>query len=138
MGSRSNPEWEVKNNGKIEVASLTLMKETGINSKQTITSAIKLLIEIGFARLTREGNNRTSHMYMILLPGCVPQIQQRWRKYPERNWKSEAPKCPNSLIGVKTRFKSKTHPKEVDLAKSKELDQKNSNSLEDCTNEGGI
>ena len=138
MGSRSRPEWEIKNNGQIEVASLTLMKETGINSKQTITSSIKLLIKVGFARLTREGNNRISHMYMILLPGCVPQVQQRWRKYPEKDWEHERPKCPDSLIGVKTRFKGKTHPNKLDLDKSKELDQKNSNSLKHCTNEEDI
>ena len=138
MGSKSRPEWDVKNNGQIEVASLTLMKYTGINSKQTITSAIHQLIEVGFIRLTREGSSRITHMYKILLPNCVPQIQQRWRKYPDKNWKDELPKCPNSLVGVKTRFKSKTHPKEVDLNKSKELDQKNTNSLDNCTNEGSI
>tara|TARA_Y100001970_G_scaffold231184_1_gene287284 strand:- start:2576 stop:2986 length:411 start_codon:yes stop_codon:yes gene_type:complete len=135
VGSKSNVKWEVKNNGEIKVASITLMKFTGIDSKQTITSAIHQLIEVGLISLTREGSNRISHMYKILLPNCVPQIQQRWRKYPEKNWKDELPKCPNSLIGVKTRFKSKIHPKELDQDKSKELDQKDSISLQKKTNE---
>tara|TARA_Y100001970_G_scaffold244796_1_gene311313 strand:+ start:1791 stop:2324 length:534 start_codon:yes stop_codon:yes gene_type:complete len=122
MGRKSRPDWEIKNNGQIEVASITLMKYTGINSKQTITSAIHQLIEVGFIRLTRQGSNRITHMYKILLPDCVPTVQQRWRKYPEKNWKGELPKCPNSLVGVKTRFKSKSHPKKVDLDKSKKVD----------------
>ena len=50
---------------------------------------------------------------LSILYKAVPEFQERWRKYPEQNWKSECPKAPNKLVGKDTRFKS--HPKKVDL-----------------------
>ena len=61
--------------------------------------------------LTRVGQNKVCHKYKMLYK-VVPQNQERWRKYPEQNWKHECPKAPNNLVGKDTRFKS--HPKKVD------------------------
>ena len=46
------------------------------------------------------------------------QLEERWRKYPEQDWEHECPKTPNTLIGVKTRFKS--HPNKVDCISDKQ------------------
>ena len=55
--------------------------------------------------------NKICHMYKILYE-IVPSNQERWREYPEKNWKHECPKAPNNLVGKDTRFK--THPKDLD------------------------
>ena len=58
-----------------------------------------------------------------MLYSVVPQKDERWRKYPEKNWKHECPKAPNNLVGKNTRFKS--HPKGLDRKRNnqtKELD----------------
>ena len=58
-----------------------------------------------------------------MLYSVVPQKDERWRKYPDKNWKHECPKAPNNLVGKDTRFKS--HPKELDRKlnnQTKELD----------------
>ena len=47
-----------------------------------------------------------------MLYSVIPQKDERWRKYPDKNWKHEYPKAPNNLVGKDTRFKS--HPKELD------------------------
>ena len=80
-------------------------------SKQTCSKAIHQLIKVGFIRLTRVGENKVCHMYKILYQ-IVPQREQRWLEYPEKNWKHECPTSPNNLVGKDTRFKS--HPKELD------------------------
>ena len=48
----------------------------------------------------------------------VSQLEERWKKYPEKDWEHECPKTPNTLIGVKTRFKS--HPNKVDCISDKQ------------------
>jgi len=104
------------NNGEIEISTIKMRKSLGI-SKQTCSIAVSKLIEVGLIRLTRYGANRVCHMYKILYE-VVPQKEERWKKYPEKNWKDECPKGPNTLVGLKTRFKS--HPNKVDLNSNKQ------------------
>tara|TARA_R100000655_G_scaffold110038_1_gene167132 strand:+ start:1438 stop:1908 length:471 start_codon:yes stop_codon:yes gene_type:complete len=98
------------NNGDIKRSSVKMRIDLNI-SKQTCSKAIHQLIKVGFIRLTRVGENKVCHKYKILYE-VVPQAEQRWKKYPEQDWENECPKTPNTLVGVKTRFKS--HPKKVD------------------------
>ena len=113
-------KWIVTNNGDIEI-STTKMREKLNMSKGTCTTAIHKLIEVGLITLTRVGQNKVCHKYKMLYK-VVPQNQERWRKYPEQDWKHECPTSPNNLVGKNTRFKS--HPKELDRLtnnQSKEL-----------------
>ena len=106
---RTVRRWYPPNNGNIEISTIKMRKKLCI-SKATCTNAIHKLITVGLISLTRVGANKICHMYKILYY-VVPTIEERWRKYPEKNWNGECPKSPNNLVGVKTRFKS--HPKKV-------------------------
>ena len=101
--------WVAVNNGDIEVSTVKMRDKLNI-SKQTCSKAIHKLIKVGLIRLTREGHNKICHMYKILYE--VPQREQRWKQYPERNWKHECPTAPDSFVGKDTRFKS--HPNKLD------------------------
>lgn len=101
--------WQASNNGDIEISMVKMRKKLGI-SKATCTTAVHKLIEVGLIRLTRVGENKICHKYKILY-NVVPSKEERWRKYPEKNWKDECPKAPNNLVGIKTRFKS--HPNKL-------------------------
>ena len=101
--------WDVTNNGDIEVSTVKMRDKLGV-TKATCTNAIHLLIEVGLIRLTREGRNKICHKYKILYD-VVPTNEQRWKKYPDKNWKDECPKSPDNLVGKKTQFKS--HPNTV-------------------------
>ena len=103
-------KYYAANNGDIEISMEKMRVKLGI-SKATCTTAVHKLIEVGLIRLTRVGQNKICHKYKMLY-SVVPQKDERWRKYPEQNWKDECPKAPNNLVGKDTRFKS--HPKELD------------------------
>ena len=108
------------NNGDIEISTVKMKDKLGI-SKATCTTAVHRLIEVGLIRLTRFGQNKVCHKYKMLY-SVVPENEQRWRRYPEKNWKDECPTSPHNLVGKDTRFKS--HPKELDRIndnQSKEL-----------------
>ena len=112
--------WEAANNGEITISTVKMKDKLGI-SKATCTTAVHKLIEVGLIRLTRVGQNKICHKYKVLY-SVVQQSEERWRKYPDKNWKHECPKAPNNLVGKDTRFKS--HPKELDRIndnQSKEL-----------------
>ena len=98
------------NNGDIEISTEKMRKKLGI-SKATCTTAVHKLIEVGLIRLTRVGQNKICHKYKMLY-SVVPQKDERWRKYPEQNWKDECPTSPHNLVGKDTRFKS--HPNGLD------------------------
>ena len=118
--AKNKKDWVTVNNGEIEI-SMVKMKDKLKICKATCTSAVHKLIEVGFIRLTRVGQNKVCHKYKVLY-SVVPQNEERWRKYPDKNWKHECPKAPNNLVGKDTRFKS--HPKELDRIndnQSKEL-----------------
>ena len=132
-----NKEWKAINNGKLEVANSTFMKDLNIKGIQSVIDGKNLLIEVGLWKLTREGSANMSNMYKILYntkPGNVCRYEEeRWRKYPKKNWRHEINKKPNNLIGAKTRFKKgvsgnpkyQNHPKKIDCNKSSKIDQRN-------------
>ena len=103
-------KYYAANNGDIEISMEKMKDKLGI-CNATCTTAVHKLIEVGLIRLTRVGQNKICHKYKMLY-SVVPQKEERWRKYPEQNWKDECPKAPNNLVGKDTRFKS--HPKELD------------------------
>ena len=107
---KKKKQWMTSNNGEIEISTEKMRKKLGI-SKATCTTAVHKLNEVGLIRLTRVGQNKICHKYKMLY-SVVPQKDERWRKYPEQNWKDECPKAPNNLVGKDTRFQS--HPKELD------------------------
>ena len=103
-------KYYAANNGDIEISMVKMKDKLGI-CNATCTTAVHKLIEVGLIRLTRVGQNKICHKYKMLY-SVVPQKDERWRKYPDKNWKDECPKTPNNLVGKDTRFKS--HPKELD------------------------
>ena len=103
-------KYYAANNGDIEISMVKMKDKLGI-CNATCTTAVHKLIEVGLIRLTRVGQNKICHKYKMLY-SVVPQKDERWRKYPDKNWKDECPKAPNNLVGKDTRFKS--HPKELD------------------------
>ena len=103
-------KYYAANNGDIEISMEKMRVKLGICSA-TCTTAVHKLIEVGLIRLTRVGQNKVCHKYKMLY-SVVPQKDERWRKYPDKNWKHECPTSPNNLVGKDTRFKS--HPKELD------------------------
>ena len=110
-------KWIVSNNGSITVSTIKMKNNLQI-SKQTCSKAIHKLIEVGFIKLTRVGENKVCHKYKILYD-IVPQREERWKFYPQKNWKHECPKAPNMLVGKKTRFKS--HPNKDDHKTNKQI-----------------
>ena len=103
-------KYYAANNGDIEISMVKMKDKLGI-CNATCTTAVHKLIEVGLIRLTRVGQNKICHKYKVLY-SVVPQKDERWRKYPEQNWKDECPKAPNNLVGKDTRFKS--HPNGLD------------------------
>ena len=103
-------KYYAANNGDIEISMEKMRVKLGI-SKATCTTAVHKLIEVGLIRLTRVGQNKVCHKYKVLY-SVVSENEQRWRKYPDKNWKNECPTSPHNLVGKDTRFKS--HPKELD------------------------
>ena len=137
MRKKDKKVWVVANNGDIEISSVKMRRKLGI-SKGTCTKAIHKLIEVGLITLTRVGQNKICHKYKILYY-VVPQGQERWTKYPEKNWKHECPTSPNNLVGKKTQFK--THPKNLDRKsdnQSTKVDRTNHIGLVKCTDKGII
>ena len=43
--------------------------------------------------------------YEVLIVSGVKLQDQRWRKYPEKNWEGDIPKPKKQLVGVSTQFK---------------------------------
>ena len=107
---KNKKDWVASNNGQIEIDSAKMRKKLGI-CKATCTNGIHKLIKVGFITLTRVGGNRVCHMYKILYQ-VVLEREERWRKFPEKNWEDECPKAPDNLIGKGSRFKS--HPNKSD------------------------
>ena len=95
-------KWVAGNNGAIEISSEIMRGKLGI-VKATCTGAIHKLIEVGLIALTRVGKNKVCHKYKILYQ-VVPQREERWRKYPDSNWKHECPTSPNNLVGRNTQY----------------------------------
>ncbi len=82
----------------------------GLGSSSTYLRARNKLIEVGFIQITYRGGftKGDCNMYRILVPGRdVPDDEQRWRFYPQKNWKHEIPKEKTNQVGIKTRYTPK-------------------------------
>tara|TARA_R110002012_G_scaffold302967_2_gene504483 strand:+ start:1197 stop:1772 length:576 start_codon:yes stop_codon:yes gene_type:complete len=126
---KGKPQWVATNNGDISVATATIMKECDIRSKQSVVDNRNKLIECGFIELTQVGTYKIAHLYKLNLPTLVSSDEMKWKYYPKQNWKEDIPRSQGNLLGAKTRFKSKTSPKELDQSKSKNIDYNNGISL---------
>ena len=73
----------------------------------TYLKARNQLIEVGFIRqISRGGMCRGDRAtYKILVITMLPVNQERWRNYPEQNWKHDIPKPKKQMVGVKTQWK---------------------------------
>ena len=99
-------KWSVVNNGQLSVTQSQFVKLTGY-SKSTYIKERNRLIEHGFLKITYLGGGGSGDrsLYKILICDDVPNEEQRWRRYPQENWKNEIPKRENNLIGKKTQWK---------------------------------
>jgi len=93
------------NNGKISVTQSQFMSQFDC-VKQSYINARNLLIKVGCIKMTYRGGTGIGDMaqYKILTLKEIPDEQQRWRNYPDKNWAKEIPKAKKSLVGVSTRF----------------------------------
>ena len=137
--------YRATNNGQLNIAHKTFKRDLKTNSNGTIVTAQNHLIKVGIIKLTREGSANVSNRYKILYAGNSNQIcktsEERWRKYPEKNWESEINRKPHNLVGSKTRWKKgqcgnpnyQNHPSKVDYSQSNGVDYSNSDSLKKWT-----
>ena len=74
---------------------------------RTYLSARDKLIEVGLIKQTYRGGYGRGDMarYKLLFVDGVMLDHQRWRKYPQENWKGEIPKLKKQIVGVKTQWK---------------------------------
>ena len=95
-----------RNNGKIGFPESEFIKYYNCVS-QTYYNARDQLITNGFIKQTRQGGYGVGDysMYKLLFLQDVQPNHQRWRIYPEKNWKHEIPTSKHSVIGKDTRFK---------------------------------
>ena len=93
------------NNGEISITQSQFMSQFHC-VKQSYINARNLLIKVGCIKMTYRGGTGIGDMaqYKILTLKEIPDEQQRWRNYPDKNWAKEIPKAKKSLVGVSTRF----------------------------------
>ena len=74
--------------------------------KTTYQNARNQLIKTGCIKMTyRGGRGHGDHStYKVLTLIYVQKDHQRWKQYPDKNWKHEIPKSRNQLVGVATQF----------------------------------
>ena len=102
---KKDTNYVALNNGQIEISSLIIRQKIKMTSK-TYTLAIKKLIKVGLITLTRVGQNKQCHMIKVLYGDAVRgQQEERWRKYPNKNWEHECPDRPKNLVGKDSRWK---------------------------------
>ena len=97
------------NNGHVGFTETMFVKKK-LGSKNTYLKARNKLIEVGLIRQTYQGGMVKGNYsrYKILVPKRgVPEDEQRWRDYPEKNWKDDIPTAKNNKVGFDTRFKKK-------------------------------
>jgi len=94
------------NNGDVSLTEIQFKQMFSCTS-QTYLNARNQLIEVGMIKLTYRGGMGSGDMtkYKILALTYLPKDEQRWLKYPNRNWKSDIPKAKGLTIGKSTRFK---------------------------------
>ena len=106
--------WSSLNNGKI-VCKYEKLKEKGlINSKGSYTKAVALIVTLGFAELTQYGGSRKPHIFKVLLAPACKKSEQKWRDYPNKDWKHKIPQKNKKLKGgEKTYLKNFAKPSSV-------------------------
>ena len=94
------------NNGDVSFTVVQFRKIFGVTS-QTYFDARDKLIEVGLLKQTYRGGMCRGDMakYKVLALTHLPKVEERWRDYPNRNWKSEIPKSKGSTVGKETRWK---------------------------------
>ena len=94
------------NNGKLSFTEIQFKVRYGFCSA-TYIKARNQLIKCGFVKQTYRGGYARGDMgrYKLLIVPEVKLDNQRWRKYPEKNWESDIPKPKKQLVGVATQFK---------------------------------
>ena len=97
-GKGKNKIWI--NNGEISF-NRKEFKQTYGYSNETCQKARNLLIEVGLIKLEKSGGQGKGdmHEYSILLD-CYPKVE-RWKEYPEKDWKDEIPKYTGKSLGNK-------------------------------------
>ena len=94
------------NNGKLSFTEIQFKVRYG-SCSATYLTARNQLIKCGFIRQTYRGGYARGDMakYEVLIVSGVKLQDQRWRKYPEKNWEGDIPKPKKQLVGVATQFK---------------------------------
>ena len=94
------------NNGEVSLTEIQF-KERFKCTSQTYFNARDKLIEVGLIKLTYRGGMGRGDMtkYKILALTDLPKDEQRWLKYPGRDWISDIPKSRGLTIGKDTRWK---------------------------------
>lgn len=97
---------EMHNNGQVSFTETQYKNYFGKTSS-TYLKARNKLIEVGFIKqIYRGGNCRGDRAtYKILCADDITFDNQRWRRYPDENWKHEIPKAKKQLVGKETRWK---------------------------------
>ena len=95
------------NNGEVSFTEIQFKAMFG-SASATYLNARNQLIRVGIIRQTYRGGNCRGDMakYKILALTNLPTREERWREYPQRNWGKDIPRVKETLVGVKTRFKS--------------------------------
>ena len=103
---RKKKRWTVINNGDISFTEIDFKELTGRVSA-TYLKARNKLIEVGFIELKYRGGFGVGDRakYKLFAGTNLKKEEERWRMYPERNWKDKIPKHKEQLVGVKTQWK---------------------------------
>lgn len=96
------------NNGDL-CATISLMRERGWRSKETLEEAIKELIYYGFIKLTRQGGRHQPSLYAVTwwaINECGGKLDCAETRVPSREWVTVKAKWPS-----KSKRKSKALPR---------------------------
>ena len=104
------------NNGEVSYTERQFKEEFGRASNTYITARNRL-IKNGLIKQTYRGGMGPGYMstYKILITPDLHPREMRWLRYPGKNWEMDIPKMKKNMVGVETRFKSKTTLKKSTL-----------------------
>lgn len=103
---RKRSKREYTNNGSVSFCEIQFKERYGFCSS-SYTRARNQLIRNGLIKQTKRGGMTRGDRakYKILSLYGVPTDEQRWRNYPERNWKKDIPRPKKQMVGVATQWK---------------------------------
>mgnify|MGYP001279249054 CR=1 FL=1 len=107
-GKGKKRQW--LNNGEIKLNRIQFIKRYG-NCIQTVNKARNQLITVGLIKLERIGGSGRGDMneYSILYQ-CYPK-KERWRDYPNKDWRHEIPQHKGKSLGKKWKKGESGNPK---------------------------